>query len=101
MKTTFYVNEEKNTTVCVITTRNGVFRGIARCNPDDQWNELKGKTLAESRARLALMEKSAKYLRGALNEAQTKHRKAYNAYANMLDDITETREFIKNLKGPS
>lgn len=69
--TTYYVNKEKRTVVCVINTFNDVcdkiikyglkvpvkhccekkvFRGVAKCSPEDEWDEAVGRRLAERRA---------------------------------------------------
>lgn len=79
VNTEFFVNKEKRTIACVITTKNdflgklikygfaepfGMFRidwdpqqivekkyvGIAKCAPEDEWNENFGRDLAEARA---------------------------------------------------
>ena len=46
----YIVNEEKRTVVCLLTTKYGVFRGIAKCGPDDKFDEQIGKELARKRA---------------------------------------------------
>ena len=73
--TKYKVNEEKRTVVCIITTvdeipyRLGkydladeqyddfidvrVYKGIAYCSPEDEWNEKTGRRLAEYRAQRA------------------------------------------------
>lgn len=70
--TEFIVNEEKRTVVCIITTVDDmadrlakygladdkyddmedvrIYKGIAKCCPQDTWNESFGKKLAEWRA---------------------------------------------------
>lgn len=71
--TEYKVNEEKRTVVCIIKTTNDIdsklakydlfanedflfdpdiriYKGIARCAPDDTWDEEYGKRLAEYRA---------------------------------------------------
>ena len=71
VKTEFYVNEKKRTIVCVIFTKNEVldrlwkygiydctmdlaeeceYVGIAKCAPEDVWDENYGRKLAEYRA---------------------------------------------------
>lgn len=74
IKTEYYINEEKRTIVCVITATNDIFRrlakygledyycdkkntyiykGVAKCAPEDTWNVEYGKKLAEYRAACA------------------------------------------------
>ena len=71
--TEYKVNEAKRTVVCIITTINDVphrlakygladeeydeidydvriYKGIAKCAPEDEWDEIYGKRLAEYRA---------------------------------------------------
>ena len=62
MKTYKYiVNEKKRTVVCLLTVtkkddgieNTELYRGIAKCNPDDTFDEEAGKTLARRRAILS------------------------------------------------
>lgn len=67
--TEYIVNKEKRTVVCKITTVNDIedrllkfglgdwgevvsrtYVGIAKCSPQDEWDEITGKRLAEYRA---------------------------------------------------
>lgn len=71
--TEYKVNEAKRTVICIITTINDVphrlakygladeeydeidydiriYKGIAKCAPEDEWDEIYGKRLAEYRA---------------------------------------------------
>ena len=68
--TEYVVNKEKRTVVCKITTINDIedrlfkfgledycgcsvsrtYTGIAKCSPQDEWDEITGKRLAEYRA---------------------------------------------------
>lgn len=76
VSTEFVVNKEKRTIVCIITTEGDVlkrlgkygietgadywrygddrmvrrYKGIAKCAPEDEWDEAYGKRLAEYRA---------------------------------------------------
>ena len=71
VETKFYVNEKKRTVICVIFTKNEVldrlwkydiydgtmnlyenckYVGIAKCAPEDVWDENYGRKLAEYRA---------------------------------------------------
>ena len=76
VSTKFEINKEKRTIVCIITTINDfplrlekygladddynendfdvrVYRGVAKCSPEDDWDEAYGKHLAEYRAACA------------------------------------------------
>lgn len=71
--TEYEINEDKRTVVCIITTINDIpyrlakygladdiydeedldiriYKGIAKCAPEDEWDALYGKRLAEYRA---------------------------------------------------
>lgn len=74
VNTNYIVNKEKRTVVCIIETRDDVFKriskygllegwawyekfggdrvykGVAKCAPEDEWDETYGKRLAEYRA---------------------------------------------------
>lgn len=74
VKTSYIVNKEKRTIVCIIETRDDVskrfckydlpagwtfyekfggdrvYKGVAKCAPEDEWDETYGKRLAEYRA---------------------------------------------------
>lgn len=71
VKTTYYVNKEKRTVACVMYTYNDVrdkiqkyglvpsykylcqvkvYHGVAKCAPEDEWDETIGRRLAERRA---------------------------------------------------
>lgn len=70
VRTEYIVNKEKRTVVCRITTVNDAedrlwkfglkdcwagpvirtYIGIAKCSPEDEWDEITGKRLAEYRA---------------------------------------------------
>lgn len=43
-----------NATVCIITLNGKQFKGIAKCAPNDEWNEQFGMDLAYTRARISL-----------------------------------------------
>lgn len=85
VKTTYYVNKSKRTVVCVMDTFNDVhdkiekyglitpskyffekkvFRGVAKCAPEDDWDETIGRRLAEQRAAA----KRQNYVNGELNK---------------------------------
>ena len=73
--TEFKVNEDKRTVVCIITTIDDILEklakygladedreygidvrryvGVARCAPEDKWDEMYGRRLAEYRASIA------------------------------------------------
>lgn len=73
VKTEYFVNKDKRTVVCIITTINDfkrrlakynladedyddidedirVYKGVAKCSEEDEWNEAYGRRLAEYRA---------------------------------------------------
>lgn len=72
VQTEFKINEEEKTVICIITAVNDVerriqkyglrlddkiwdvhvrtYKGVAKCNPEDKWDEMYGRRLAEYRA---------------------------------------------------
>ena len=85
VKTTYYVNKEKRTVVCVMYTCNDVrdkilkyglipsykylsqvkvYHGVAKCAPEDEWDEVIGRKLAEWRAAA----KRQNYVNGEINK---------------------------------
>lgn len=56
MKTTFIKNFTKNTIVCLLRTKYGTFKGIAKMNSkEDSWNGVTGTTIAFLRAEISAM----------------------------------------------
>lgn len=104
VKTEFYVNEKKRTIVCIISTGSEVidrlwkydicdgsihyliekceYKGIAKCAPEDIWDENYGRKLAEYRA----MEKRRKDVNRKINtyiEITQKKLDNLNAYGKI------------------
>lgn len=46
----YIINEKKRTVVCVLETDYGVFRGIAKCSPEDSFDKNVGSELARKKA---------------------------------------------------
>lgn len=55
MKTQFIVNKDKGRVVCLVETKRGLFRGIAKLNPEDEWNEDKGRIIAGLKVDIAIL----------------------------------------------
>lgn len=47
----YHVNAEKKTVVCIIESSFGTFVGKAKCSEYDTFDEVKGRRIAESRAK--------------------------------------------------
>lgn len=58
MKTKYFVNEEKRTVACVLEFNScadeiyGTITGIAKCSEADEFDEAKGKIIANTRAHI-------------------------------------------------
>lgn len=89
----YKINEEKRTVVCILTTINDVqrrlnkyglgdddldeiddiriYKGVAKCSPEDEWNEVYGMRLAEYRANKMRMadvnNELRKWIKGMVN----------------------------------
>lgn len=106
--TEFIVNEEKRTVVCIITTVDDmadrlakygladdqyddiedvrIYKGIAKCCPQDTWDESYGKKLAEWRA---------------ARRRQVDINNEICDYINSMDDRLETLATYGRLKNPT
>lgn len=73
------VNEDNKTIRCIIhwfnPANNNVQKsiGISRCNASDDWDEIFGKRLAESRAKIALYKTYIKSIYDISQEVMSKH----------------------------
>ena len=108
--TEYKVNEVKRTVVCIITTINDVphrlakygladeeyddidydvriYKGIAKCAPEDEWDEIYGKRLAEYRA--------AKARQVDVNEELKNYVKGISRCINNLQEYGFVREPYK------
>lgn len=83
----FYYHEENRTIVCTTLYKGQMVRGIAKCNPDDEFNLEGGKKLAYLRCK-------AKFARKKLRRA-TKARDDAFIVANRANHYLEkAREFV-------
>lgn len=65
VETEYYVNSSKCTIVCKIHAIINGFHytaiGVAKCSPEDTFDEIKGKRIAESRAKSKVYKTAVKY----------------------------------------
>lgn len=109
----FKINKEKRTVVCIIRTEDDIYniirkyyhdgdletvlipfeskiyKGIAKCSPEDEWNETYGKRLAEYRA----MRKRQVYVN---NELKRFYRKKMISLTKLI-----SHGFLKTPKKPN
>lgn len=86
-------------TTCRITWRNPISRGnqvstgVARCNPDDDFDVIKGERIAESRAKQNLYKTYSEYINKTLDDISRKHRnlnlKEYTHEYNLIEQLTD------------
>lgn len=81
-KYNFYHNESNNTVVCTTTYKGQIIRGVAKCNPDDEFTIDIGKKLAYLRCK-------KKFAHKKLKRAQKAERDAF------LDEIKAKQRFYK------
>lgn len=85
----FYYNKDEETIICTTLYKGQVVRGIAKCNPEDEFNLELGKKLAYLRCR-------KKVLRKKLKRAYNAERDAIVAEARAKCYLDCTREFVSD-----
>jgi hypothetical protein len=98
----FYYNEANLTVVCTTMYKGQLVRGIAKCDPDDNFNIDLGKTLAYMRCKVKFARKKFKHSLRASNEAfVAANRAKYNldkAREFMCDSEMQLTSAIDELK---
>ena len=85
----FYYNKDEETIICTTLYKGQVVRGIAKCNPEDEFNLELGKKLAYLRCR-------KKVLRKKLKRAYKTERDAIIAEAKAKYYLDGAREFVSD-----
>ena len=104
----FYHNEDNNTIVCTTIYKGQMARGIAKCDPTDNFDLETGKKLAYLRCKQKFAHKKLKRANTAYSEAIAAEARAKNNLhkaADFLDDAVfqlsaakrELEEFEKSL----
>lgn len=117
-KIEFKINREKGVVVCIVETRGDIagilykygwspnliansyekkfYKGIARCAPEDEWDEIYGKRLAEYRA----MTKRRRYINREIKRFwKEQTRKLNNLYRYGFLDALKEPEMAVNADG--
>lgn len=88
LDTEYYVNDDKKTVVCVITVSSKYFDGMlqvfsakSKCSPEDKFDVVKGKRIAESRAKA----KAYKAIRNIYNEGVEYYTERINQFKKLAD----------------
>ena len=105
-----YYHEENQTIVCTTLYKGQMVRGVAKCNPDDEFDAELGKKLAYLRCKKKFARKKLKHaLRverdAIIFEARAKYNLdkacdfASDSEDQLLNAINELNEFEKKLNG--
>lgn len=100
----YYVNEKKQTVICVLHTNLGEFRGVSKCDPRDTFDVEFGKELARKRAVLKCNEYELSRLKWQWEESDIRwlHEKERELEKNLArrealkNGIKKIKEEIKN-----
>lgn len=89
MKYSYFKTNRK--IICVATYAGRRYRGIAKCSPDDSFDEEVGKKLARMRCDLKTSEAKLKYSQTMFDLRRHELREAENAYDFAYDYLTNAR----------
>lgn len=98
-----YINEEKRTIVCKITTKSDfiypykTFIGKSKCDPEDEFNIEKGKKLAKLRAILKYDKDNLKNIRIEKTEYEKVLKQLIKKELELIDLIEKTKNKINIL----
>ena len=85
----FYYNKDEQTIICTTLYKGQAVRGIAKCNPEDEFDLELGKKLAYLRCR-------KKFLRKKMKRALKAERDAIVAEARAKYNLDSAREFVSD-----
>ena len=85
----FYHNAETGTVVCTTLYKGQIIRGVAKCNPDDNFDLAVGKRLAHLRCKQKFIQKKVK-------RAHMAHVEAIHAEAVARDKLYQAYEFVND-----
>ena len=91
----FYRNTANGTIVCTTTYKGKMVRGIAKCNPEDNFDINLGKKLAYVRCKQKFAKKKLKHARKAYNEALFVEAKARHNLAKATDFVNDSDCLLK------
>ena len=85
MRYKYYSNPEARTVVCVSTFAGKCVRGVAKCSPDDTFDEAKGTWLAKLRCDYKIAKKRQRRAKEKMEAASKALDKAEHHYYNMVE----------------
>ena len=85
----FYYNEENRTVVCTTTYKGQMVRGVAKCDPEDDFHIELGKTLAYLRCK-------TKFARKKLRHALKAEREAFVVANRAQYNLDKACEFVSD-----
>lgn len=86
----FYCNSETKTIVCTTFYKGKTIRGIAKCNPKDNFNEDAGKRLAYLRCKYKLM-------KNKFRRAEKAYKDAVIMAAKANSNLNKVTEFVNDI----
>lgn len=99
MKSQLFVNEGKNTVVSVRRNKRGIFKGIAKCSPDDTFDLKTGTSIAELRMEIAYSKKKVfdfqKKAAALMNQADYLQFEAEKETAHMSELMQQLAEVLE------
>jgi len=90
----FYVIPEKQMVIAVSTFAGKTYRGIAKCNPEDTWNEDYGKRLAAARCGVKIATKRIQYAEVRAEDSRQWANEAVNYYIKDLAYVRESEDVL-------
>ena len=95
-KCNFYIDKKNRTVVCATTYKGESIRGVAKCDPADDFNIDVGKVLAYARCRQKLAKKKLAHSKRVYAKALADEMKAKNNVMKAFVFMHDSEEYLKN-----
>lgn len=83
--------------VCIIESQGRRFKGKAKCNPNDTWNEELGTKIAKNRALIKLHKSALNFNEEMYLELKRDFERAYHVCMKRLNSLEKRGEYLLNL----
>lgn len=94
-KCNFYLDTKAKTVVCATMYKNERIRGIAKCDPEDEFDIDIGKVLAYSRCRQKLAKKKLAHAKRVYDKALNDQDRARKNVLKALSFLHDSEEYLK------
>ena len=94
-KCNFYINTDTRTVVCATTYKNERLRGVAKCDPEDDFDTEIGKLLAYIRCRQKLAKRKLAHAKKVYLRSLEDERKAKKNVAKAASFYRDSVEYLK------